>query len=246
MSNHDKASFRITFSNRNCVTNNSPSLWYIMKMTIVSRKVLPIPRTGWSSVNSCKALRGWVGILCRPFWSKLFWRRLLWPTLGRPVQCLQTVWLVAGISLKIAKYHTQTWISAAPEDCDDWALWVSNSMDFPSKSPHPPHHAVQPATLIGACGFVIMTSRWFEFFSLGSQTLILLQLASVSKFYSAGFSHWLLGYSSQRRKKTLGQRLLGILPSENSSKRTEDQDNQHEVFKMLIDLVSTGPPLAFC
>lgn len=46
------------------------------------------------------------------------------------------------------------------------------------------------------------------------------------------------GYSSQRRKKTLGQRLLGILPSENSSKRTEDQDNQHEVFKMLIDLLN--------
>ncbi|XP_052599322.1 coiled-coil domain-containing protein 125 isoform X2 [Peromyscus californicus insignis] len=37
------------------------------------------------------------------------------------------------------------------------------------------------------------------------------------------------GYQSQRRKKTLGQRLLGILPSENSSKRTEDQDNPQDV-----------------
>uniref|UniRef100_A0A8C2QKB3 Coiled-coil domain containing 125 n=1 Tax=Cricetulus griseus TaxID=10029 RepID=A0A8C2QKB3_CRIGR len=46
------------------------------------------------------------------------------------------------------------------------------------------------------------------------------------------------GYASQRRKKTFGQRLLGILPSENSSKRTEDQDNQQEVFRMLIDLLN--------
>ncbi|OBS66698.1 hypothetical protein A6R68_04763 [Neotoma lepida] len=45
------------------------------------------------------------------------------------------------------------------------------------------------------------------------------------------------GYPSQRRKKTLGQRLLGIL-SENSSKKTEDQDNPQEVFKMLIDLLN--------
>lgn len=47
------------------------------------------------------------------------------------------------------------------------------------------------------------------------------------------------GYPAQRRKKTLGQRLLGILPSENSSKRAEDQDNLKEVLKMLRDLVST-------
>lgn len=30
---------------------------------------------------------------------------------------------------------------------------------------------------------------------------------------------------------------MDMLPSENSSKRTEDQDNPQEVFKMLIDLV---------
>ncbi|XP_076772401.1 coiled-coil domain-containing protein 125 isoform X2 [Arvicanthis niloticus] len=46
------------------------------------------------------------------------------------------------------------------------------------------------------------------------------------------------GYPAQRRKKTLGQRLLGILPSENSSKAAEDQDNPQEVFKMLIDLLN--------
>lgn len=46
------------------------------------------------------------------------------------------------------------------------------------------------------------------------------------------------GLPSQRRKKTLGQKLLGMLPSEHSSKRTADQDNPQEVFKMLIDLVS--------
>ncbi|XP_052015663.1 coiled-coil domain-containing protein 125 isoform X1 [Apodemus sylvaticus] len=46
------------------------------------------------------------------------------------------------------------------------------------------------------------------------------------------------GYPAQRRKKTLGQRLLGILPSENSSKHVEDQDNPQEVLKMLIDLLN--------
>nr|XP_048298849.1 coiled-coil domain-containing protein 125 isoform X3 [Myodes glareolus]XP_048298851.1 coiled-coil domain-containing protein 125 isoform X3 [Myodes glareolus]XP_048298852.1 coiled-coil domain-containing protein 125 isoform X3 [Myodes glareolus]XP_048298853.1 coiled-coil domain-containing protein 125 isoform X3 [Myodes glareolus] len=46
------------------------------------------------------------------------------------------------------------------------------------------------------------------------------------------------GYASQRRKKTIGQRLLGMLPSENSSKRTEEQDSPQEVLKMLIDLLN--------
>lgn len=46
------------------------------------------------------------------------------------------------------------------------------------------------------------------------------------------------GLLSQRTKKTLGQRLLGMLPLENSSKRTEDQDSPQEVFKMLIDLLN--------
>uniref|UniRef100_A0A8C9A697 Coiled-coil domain containing 125 n=1 Tax=Prolemur simus TaxID=1328070 RepID=A0A8C9A697_PROSS len=46
------------------------------------------------------------------------------------------------------------------------------------------------------------------------------------------------GYPSQRSKKTLGQKLLGMLPSENSPKQTEDQDNPQEVFKMLIDLLN--------
>ncbi|XP_036743653.2 coiled-coil domain-containing protein 125 isoform X1 [Manis pentadactyla] len=46
------------------------------------------------------------------------------------------------------------------------------------------------------------------------------------------------GLPSQRRKKTLGQKLLGMLPSEHSSKRTADQDNPQEVFKMLIDLLN--------
>uniref|UniRef100_F7BWZ4 Coiled-coil domain containing 125 n=1 Tax=Equus caballus TaxID=9796 RepID=F7BWZ4_HORSE len=44
------------------------------------------------------------------------------------------------------------------------------------------------------------------------------------------------GLPSQSSKKTLGQKLLGMLPSENTSKRTEEQDNPQEVLKMLIDL----------
>ncbi|KAM6157176.1 coiled-coil domain-containing protein 125 isoform 1-T2 [Erethizon dorsatum] len=47
-----------------------------------------------------------------------------------------------------------------------------------------------------------------------------------------------LGHPPQRSKKTLGQKLLGMLPSENSSKRTADQDNPQEVFRMLIDLLN--------
>ncbi|KAM5257468.1 coiled-coil domain-containing protein 125 isoform 1-T4 [Hipposideros larvatus] len=46
------------------------------------------------------------------------------------------------------------------------------------------------------------------------------------------------GSLSQKTKKTLGRKLLDMLPSENSSKRTEDQDNPQEVFKMLIDLLN--------
>ncbi|XP_026644778.1 coiled-coil domain-containing protein 125 [Microtus ochrogaster] len=67
---------------------------------------------------------------------------------------------------------------------------------------------------------------------------LLLQLTSVRVIFSAGLSHSIPGYASQRRKKTLGQRLLGMLPSENSSKRTEDQDSPQEVLKMLVDLLN--------
>ncbi|XP_046528363.1 coiled-coil domain-containing protein 125 [Equus quagga] len=46
------------------------------------------------------------------------------------------------------------------------------------------------------------------------------------------------GLPSQSSKKTLRQKLLGMLPSENTSKRTEEQDNPQEVLKMLIDLLN--------
>ncbi|PNI40943.1 CCDC125 isoform 5 [Pan troglodytes] len=46
------------------------------------------------------------------------------------------------------------------------------------------------------------------------------------------------GFPSPRSKKTFGQRLLGMLPSENISKRMEDQDSPQEVLKMLIDLLN--------
>ncbi|XP_006058996.2 coiled-coil domain-containing protein 125 isoform X1 [Bubalus bubalis] len=46
------------------------------------------------------------------------------------------------------------------------------------------------------------------------------------------------GSLSQGSKKTLGQKLLGMLPSENSSKSTNDQDDPQEIFKMLIDLLN--------
>ncbi|XP_063479259.1 LOW QUALITY PROTEIN: coiled-coil domain-containing protein 125 [Symphalangus syndactylus] len=46
------------------------------------------------------------------------------------------------------------------------------------------------------------------------------------------------GFPSPRSKKTFGQRLLDMLPSENSSKRVEDQDSPQEVLKMLIDLLN--------
>ncbi|XP_038515001.1 coiled-coil domain-containing protein 125 isoform X1 [Canis lupus familiaris] len=46
------------------------------------------------------------------------------------------------------------------------------------------------------------------------------------------------GLSSQGSKKTLGQKLLGMLPSENSSKKVDDQNNPEQVFKMLIELLN--------
>ncbi|XP_008990220.1 coiled-coil domain-containing protein 125 isoform X1 [Callithrix jacchus] len=46
------------------------------------------------------------------------------------------------------------------------------------------------------------------------------------------------GFLSPKSKKTFGQRLLGMLPSENSSKRMEDQDSPQEILKMLIDLLN--------
>uniref|UniRef100_A0AAA9RU30 Coiled-coil domain containing 125 n=1 Tax=Bos taurus TaxID=9913 RepID=A0AAA9RU30_BOVIN len=46
------------------------------------------------------------------------------------------------------------------------------------------------------------------------------------------------GSLSQGSKKTLGQKLSGMLPSENSSKSTNDQDDPQEIFKMLIDLLN--------
>lgn len=60
----------------------------------------------------------------------------------------------------------------------------------------------------------------------------------MSFYVLAGFACSILGSLSQRTKKTLGQKMLGMLPSENSSKKPEDQDHPQEVFKMLIDLVS--------
>ncbi|XP_066879346.1 LOW QUALITY PROTEIN: coiled-coil domain-containing protein 125-like [Kogia breviceps] len=46
------------------------------------------------------------------------------------------------------------------------------------------------------------------------------------------------GLPSQRSKKTLGQKLLGMAPFGNSSKSTDDQHDPQEVFKMLIDLLN--------
>uniref|UniRef100_G1L915 Coiled-coil domain containing 125 n=2 Tax=Ailuropoda melanoleuca TaxID=9646 RepID=G1L915_AILME len=46
------------------------------------------------------------------------------------------------------------------------------------------------------------------------------------------------GLPSHGNKKTLGQRLLGMLPSENSSKKTDDQNNPQEVFKILTELLN--------
>lgn len=117
---------------------------------------------------------------------------------------------------------------------------LSRSPPTHTRNPHSPHHDVQPATLV----------LWFcenDFWIAAgiNQPWLLLQLTSVRVIFSAGLSYSIPGYVSQRRKKTLGQRLLGMLPSENSSKRTEDQDSPQEVLKMLVDLVSARPSLGF-
>uniref|UniRef100_A0A2K5QG63 Coiled-coil domain containing 125 n=1 Tax=Cebus imitator TaxID=2715852 RepID=A0A2K5QG63_CEBIM len=67
---------------------------------------------------------------------------------------------------------------------------------------------------------------------------IMARFSTVYFNVSAGFSCSILGSLSSKSKKTFGQRLLGMLPSENSSKRMEDQDSPQEVLKMLIDLLN--------
>ncbi|XP_017746108.1 PREDICTED: coiled-coil domain-containing protein 125 isoform X4 [Rhinopithecus bieti] len=73
------------------------------------------------------------------------------------------------------------------------------------------------------------------------QALQLTQMANVCK-KATKWMNWKHlkedGFPSPRSKKTFGQRLLGMLPSENSSKRMEDQDSPQEVLKMLIDLLN--------
>lgn len=46
------------------------------------------------------------------------------------------------------------------------------------------------------------------------------------------------GLSSQRNKKTLGQKLFSLLPSDRSAEKNEDQENPQEVFKVLVDLLN--------
>ncbi|XP_054996451.1 coiled-coil domain-containing protein 125 [Sorex araneus] len=47
-----------------------------------------------------------------------------------------------------------------------------------------------------------------------------------------------LGLPSSRNKKSFRQKLLSMLPTDNSSRRTEDQDNPQEVIKTLVDLLN--------
>uniref|UniRef100_A0A0D9RTE4 Coiled-coil domain containing 125 n=1 Tax=Chlorocebus sabaeus TaxID=60711 RepID=A0A0D9RTE4_CHLSB len=73
------------------------------------------------------------------------------------------------------------------------------------------------------------------------QALQLTQMAKMCK-KATKWTNWKHlkedGFPSPRSKKTFGQRLLGMRPSENSSKRMEDQDSPQEVLKMLIDLLN--------
>ncbi|XP_045855187.1 coiled-coil domain-containing protein 125 isoform X1 [Meles meles] len=71
-----------------------------------------------------------------------------------------------------------------------------------------------------------------------------LRLTQMDKMYKKG-TKWINwkhlkedGLPSQGNKKTLGQKLLQMLPSENNSKKTHDQNNPQEVFKMLTELLN--------
>ncbi|XP_042546801.1 coiled-coil domain-containing protein 125 isoform X2 [Dipodomys spectabilis] len=73
------------------------------------------------------------------------------------------------------------------------------------------------------------------------QALRLTQMDKMCKKSTKGINWKLLredGGLPQRGKKTVGQKLLGMLPSENSCKKAEDLDNSQDVFKMLIDLLN--------
>uniref|UniRef100_A0A8C7ES60 Coiled-coil domain containing 125 n=1 Tax=Neovison vison TaxID=452646 RepID=A0A8C7ES60_NEOVI len=71
-----------------------------------------------------------------------------------------------------------------------------------------------------------------------------LRLTQMDKMYKKG-TKWINwkdlkedGLPSQGNKKTLRQKLLQMLPSENNSKKTHDQNNPQEVFKMLTELLN--------
>lgn len=71
-----------------------------------------------------------------------------------------------------------------------------------------------------------------------------LRLTQMDKMYKKG-TKWINwkhlkedGLPSQGNKKTLGQKLLQMLPSENNSKKTQDQNNPQEVCKMLTELLN--------
>lgn len=72
------------------------------------------------------------------------------------------------------------------------------------------------------------------------QALRLTQMDKICKKATKWISwqHLEDGSLSQGSKKTLGQKLLGMLRSENSSKSTNNQDDPQEIFKMLIDLLN--------
>lgn len=78
----------------------------------------------------------------------------------------------------------------------------------------------------------------YKWIILGSDLPLFLEVYEWGFLCFSWFACSVLGLPSQGSKKTLGQKLLGMLPSENSSKKTEDQDNPQEVFKMLTELVS--------
>ena len=102
-----------------------------------------------------------------------------------------------------------------------------------------PHCTVLPASLMLEGPWRGQGPDWFRNeLTLVHTYLFSWKYVSVCLFMSAGFSCSILGSLSRGSKKTLGQKLLGMLPSENSSKSTNDQDDPQEIFKMLIDLVS--------
>lgn len=175
--------------------------------------------------------------------------------------------LVSGWHLTLEDFTHTSGLLLPLEDWDDLVMWAACSLKgsyrWEPRSraagrallwvltlwPTQPPFAILPLKSVFSSHYTDVwltrllqkrTTSWliYKWIILGSDLPLFLEVYEWGFLCFSWFACSVLGLPSQGSKKTLGQKLLGMLPSENSSKKTEDQDNPQEVFKMLTELVS--------